>query len=341
MLSLLDLALPVVGAPMAGGPTTPALAAAVSRAGGLGFLAAGYLSAERVAEHIADTRSLTTGPVGVNLFVPHRCVATDEELADYRHALIPLAERFGVEPGHSYPDDDAWQAKLEVVADSRPEVVSFTFGCPPEPVLTRLRDLGIMTMVTVTSRAEADTAVAAGAGSLVAQGPEAGGHRSVFAPDQRPPQIPLGDLLAELAGVGVPVVAAGGIGDAAAVARVLGGGAVAAQVGTALLLSDEAATRPVHRTALRDKGFTDTAVTACFTGRYARGLVNTFVTDYDAIAPLGYPQVHQITGPIRAAAVAAGDPQSTSLWAGTSWRTTRSGPAAEIVSDLAGGAAFR
>ncbi len=326
---------------MAGGPTTPALAAAVCQAGGLGFLAAGYLSADRFAEEIAQARSLTTGPLGVNLFVPQRCAATAGELDDYRRALIPLAARFGVEPGHSRPDDDAWQAKLEVVADSRPEVASFTFGCPPAPVLNRLCDLGILTMVTVTSRAEADTAVAAGAGALVAQGPEAGGHRSVFAPDQRPPQLPLDDLLAELAGVGVPVVAAGGIGDAAALARVLGGGAVAAQVGTALLLSDEAGTRPVHREALCDKRFTDTAVTACFTGRYARSLVNEFVVDYDAIAPLGYPQVHQITGPIRAAAVAAGDPQSTSLWAGTSWRTVRSGPAAEIVSDLAGGAALR
>lgn len=338
MLSLLDLAVPVIGAPMAGGPTTPRLAAAVSEAGGLGFLAAGYLSAERFAEHIAEARSLTAGPLGVNLFVPQGCVATTAELDGYRRALTPLAERFGVQPGEPYPDDDAWQAKLEVVANSRPDVASFTFGCPSPQVLSRLGDLGILTMVTVTSRAEARTAVGAGAGALVAQGWEAGGHRSVFAPDQRPPQNSLDSLLAEVAGLGVPVVGAGGVGDAAAVARVLAGGAVAVQVGTALLLSDEAATRPLHRDALRDGRFTDTVVTRCFTGRYARSLVNDFVVEYDAVAPLGYPQVHQITGPIRSAAVAAGDPQYTSLWAGTSWRTTRGGPAAEVVAALARGA---
>ncbi len=338
MLSLRDLAAPVIGAPMAGGPTTPRLAAAVSEADGLGFLAAGYLSADRVAEEIVRTRALTAGPVGVNLFVPQRCAATAADLADYRRALAPVAQRFGVQAGEPYSDDDAWQAKLEVVADSRPEVVSFTFGCPSARVLARLRGLGILTLVTITSRAEAELAVTAGAGALVAQGPEAGGHRSVFAPDRRPPEEALEDLLADIAGVGVPVVAAGGIADAAAVARVLDVGAVAAQVGTALLLSDEAGTRPVHRNALRDKRFSDTVVTACFTGRYARSLVNDFVAGYHAIAPLGYPQVHQITGPIRTAAGAAGDPQFTSLWAGTSWRGTRGGPVGDIVAALASGA---
>ena len=338
MLNLLDLDVPVIGAPMAGGPTTPQLVAAVCRAGGLGFLAAGYLTAERLAEDIAAARSLTAAPLGVNLFVPQRCTATSAELEEYRRALTGLAVRFGVEPGRPHPDDDGWQAKLDVVADSRPEAVSFTFGCPPPDVLTELRQLGILTMVTVTGRAEAELAVAAGAAVLVVQGPEAGGHRSVFLPESRPSGLPLDALLAQTAGVGVPVVAAGGIGDAAAVRRVLDSGAVSAQVGTALLLSDEAATRPVHRDALRDKRFGATVVTPCFTGRYARSLVNDFTTRFDAIAPLGYPQVHQITAPIRSAAVAAGDPQHTSLWAGQSWRTIRGGPAADIVAELAGGA---
>lgn len=336
MLNLLDLAVPVIGAPMAGGPGTPRLAAAVSGAGGLGFLAAGYLTPERFAEEIGAARTLNRGPLGVNLFVPQPCSASAADLDGYRRALAPLAARFGVEPGHPHPDDDGWAAKLEVVADLRPDAASFTFGCPPAGVLGRLRDLGILTMVTVTGRREAEFAVAAGAGVLVVQGPEAGGHRSVFAPDVRPADSPLEVLLAELTGLGVPVVAAGGIGDAAAVRRVRDAGAVAAQVGTALLLSDEAGTRPVHREALRDKRFGETIVTACFTGRYARSLANDFAVRYDGVAPLGYPQVHQITGPIRAAAVAAGDPQHTSLWAGTAWRGVGAGPAAGIVADLAG-----
>jgi nitronate monooxygenase len=108
-------------------------------------------------------------------------------------------------------------------------------------------------------------------------------------------------------------------------------------VGTALLLSDEAGTNPVHRQALSDPRFTETVVTACFTGRYARSLANDFSARYDALAPLGYPQVNQITGPIRAASLAAGDPHATSLWAGTAWQGTTAGPAAQIVAALVGG----
>lgn len=336
MLDLRDLAVPIVGAPMAGGPTTPALAAAVTNAGGLGFLAAGYLTAATLADTIAAARAMTGGPLGVNLFVPQPCTASAEELDAYRHALAPLADQFGVEAGVGRPDDDSWQAKLEVVDDTAPEAVSFTFGCPSAEVLERLRARRVLTVVTVTSSTEAEYAVAAGAGALVVQGPEAGGHRSVFAPDERPGEVPLRGLLAQTAGLPVPVVGAGGIGDAAAVRDVLEGGAVAAQVGTALLLCDEAGTSAVHRAALRDPQFTETVVTACFTGRYARSLANGFSVRYDALAPLGYPQVHQITGPIRAAASAAGDPNATSLWAGTSWRGIRAGSAADVVAVLSG-----
>ncbi len=336
MFDLGDLRVPIIGAPMAGGPSTPALAAAVSNSGGLGFLAAGYRTSELFAEDIAATRLLTDGPIGVNLFVPQPCRATAEQLEDYRTALLPLAHRYGAEPGQFRPDDDGWQVKLDVVAELAPDVASFTFGCPSAEDLARLRDRGVLTIVTVTSRDEADHAVAAGAAGVVAQGPEAGGHRGVFAPDQRPPEVPLDGLLAEMSGLSVPVIAAGGIADAAAVRRVITAGAVAAQVGTTLLLSDEAGTNPVHRRALRDEQFTTTAVTNCFTGRYARSLANEFCSQYGTLAPLGYPQVHQITGPIRAAGLAAGDPHVVSLWAGTGWGTVRGGPAGDIVAELAG-----
>lgn len=334
--SLRDLATPILGAPMAGGTSTPALAAAVSNCGGLGFLPAGYLTAERFVADIASARSLTSGPLGVNLFVPQPCVARDHELDAYRESLLPVARRYGVEPGRPQPDDDHWHAKLEVVADVVPEVVSFTFGCPEPAVLARLRQRGVLTAVTVTSREEARVAIAAGADCLVVQGPEAGGHRSVFAADRQPPAQTLADLLAQTVERGMPVVAAGGLSDAAAVRDVLGRGALAAQVGTALLVCDEAGTNPVHRQALQDKNFTRTTVTRCFSGRYARSLANDFTALYSASAPPGYPQVNQITAPIRAAAVAAGDPHATSLWAGTQWRTTTTGPASDVVAMLVG-----
>jgi nitronate monooxygenase len=334
-LSLHDLRVPLVGAPMAGGPSTPALAAAVSNAGGLGFLAGGYVAPERLAEAIAAARSLTTGPIGVNLFVPQPCLAGDAELEGYRQLLWPLAEQYGVEPGRPHADDDGWQDKLDVVADLAPEAVSFTFGCPAPDVLARLRGRGVQTMVTVSSRDEAAVAVEAGTDALVVQGPEAGGHRSIFDPGAEPPTTPLIDLLAQTAGLGVPVVAAGGLGDAAAVRRARAAGAAAAQVGTALLLCDEAGTSEVYRRALRDDTFTDTVVTRAFSGRYARGLVNAFTEHYSALAPPGYPQVNQMTGPIRSAAAAAGDPQAVALWAGTAWRGIGSGPAADVVAALA------
>ncbi|MGB6887175.1 MAG: nitronate monooxygenase [Mycobacterium sp.] len=332
-----DLPISVVGAPMAGGPSTPALAAAVSNAGGLGSLPAGYLTAERFAEDIAAARSMTGGPIAVNLFVPQPCAAGAEEIDAYREQLVPLARRYGVEPGRPRPDDDHWQAKLDVVADTAPEAVSFTFGCPERAVLQWLRGRGVLTIVTVSSAAEAALAVAAGADALVVQGPAAGGHRSMFAPDRDAPTTPLLTLLDQVMDLGVPVVAAGGLGDATAVRYVLGAGAVAAQVGTALLLCDEAGTNDVHRRALRDKQFTDTMVTRAFSGRYARSLANAFTATYSEVAPPGYPQLNQITGPIRSASVAAGDPHAATLWAGSAWRDISGGPAADVVAALAAG----
>ena len=322
---------------MAGGPSTPALVAAVSNAGGLGFLAAGYVAPRHVAEMIAAARSLTSGPIGVNLFVPQPCLAGAEELDQYRELLAPLARHFCVEPGHPQPDDDGWQAKLDVGLDLGPEVVSFTFGCPAPAVLARLRGRGVLTIVTISSPEEAALAVDAGAHALVVQGPEAGGHRSIFDPGAEPPTAPLLTLLTRTSALGVPVVAAGGLGDGAAVRRVRAAGAVAAQVGTALLLCDEAGTSEVYRRALRDGRFTDTVVTRAFSGRYARSLANAFAERFSAVAPPGYPQVNQMTGPIRAAAGAAGDPQAVSLWAGTAWRGITAGPTADVVAALAAG----
>jgi nitronate monooxygenase len=335
-LRLQDLAVPILGAPMAGGPSTPALAAAVSDAGGLGFVAAGYLSADKFAETIAGARALTTAAIGVNIFVPQPSAATPGALARYRELLVPLAEHYGAEVPAPKPDDDGWQAKLDVVADLAPEVASFTFGCPTAEVLGRLSERGVLTAVTVTSLDEAGVAVAAGADALVVQGPEAGGHRGTFDPVALPGDDPLDMLLAAIvAAHEVPVIAAGGLAGGADVKRVLDSGAVAAQAGTAFLLADEAGTNGAHRAALTDESFTETVVTRAFSGRYARGLANDFTRRYDAVAPLGYPEVNQMTGPLRRAAVAAGDPHGTNLWAGTSWRRTIGGRAADIVAALA------
>jgi nitronate monooxygenase len=337
VLGFWDIAVPIVGAPMAGGPGTPALAAAVSNAGGLGFIPGGYLSAEQFADDIAAARAMTTGPLGVNLFVPQPSVADWIALDYYADELEGIAEHYQCEVGRpEFGDDDDWERKLEVVADVHPELVSFTFGVPPPDVIRRLSAQGLLVMVTVTSPYEAGVAVAAGADSLVVQGPGAGGHRGTFAPDMEPGTESLHELIDRIhrAHRDVPIIAAGGLGTAADVAGVLRRGAVAAQIGTALLLSDEAGTSQAHRTAMKNQLYGKTIVTRAFSGRYARSLENEFIRLLDNVAPLGYPEVNQMTLPIREAATEWEDPDAMALWAGTAFAEARPGPVADIIAGL-------
>lgn len=329
------LDVPVIIAPMAGGPSTPELAAAGSAAGGLGFLAGGYLTAQALAERITLARELTTGPLGANLFVPQPSAARTTAIHEYAIALAGESERYGVRLGEARFDDDQWSAKLEVMLDLRPEVVSFTFGLPEADELTRLRSAGISTVATVTTLADAQSAVARGVDAVAVQGPEAGGHRGTFDPVASPPTQPLEQLLrATTVALDVSVIAAGGLMTAVDVADVTVSGAVAAQMGTAFLLADEAGSTPVHRAALTSPEFVETVVTKCFSGRYARGLRNRFVDEHDAEAPFGYPEIHYLTGPVRAASVRAGDPHAANVWAGTGYRKARTGSVADIIASL-------
>jgi nitronate monooxygenase len=334
--SLTDLSVPILGAPMAGGPSTPQLAATVSNAGGLGFLAAGMLSAAQLAESIIATRGLTSSAIGVNLFVPQHPHGSAEQFSAFAAAISGTAAQYGVTPGKPFYDDDDWDAKLDVVCELRPDVVSFTFGLPNPGECRRLTQAGIFSLASVTSFDEAVLALECGVDGLVAQGPSAGGHRATFDQCVTPPTAPLESLLVDLiAGVDRPVVAAGGLSRASDVQRVRAIGAVAVQVGTALLLADEAGTNPVHRAALRDPQFDETVVTGVFTGRYARSLRNRFIDKHDNAATIGFPAVARITGPVLAAAVESGDPHGTSLWAGTAFKDVKTGSALDIVRELA------
>jgi nitronate monooxygenase len=335
--SLADLSVRVLGAPMAGGPSSPALAAAVSNAGGLGFLAAGMMSAEDLADAVLTARRLTSGPLGVNLFVPQPPVATAAQLSEFAGVLEKDAERYGVAIGEPWHEDDEWPAKLDVVCDLRPEVVSFTFGSPTAMQCRRLGGVGVTNVATVTTVREAMIALSSGVDALVAQGPKAGGHRATFDALAAPADDPLEDLVAALvACFDCPVVAAGGIANRSDVSRLRDVGAVAVQVGTALLLADEAGTNPVHRAALSDPQFTQTVVTRAFTGRYARALRNRFIDDHDAEAIPGFPEVAAMTAPLQAAAVKLGDPHGAGMWTGTSFGHAKRGRAADIVQELAG-----
>ncbi|MBX7433594.1 nitronate monooxygenase [Mycobacterium sp. Y57] len=332
---LRDLAARILIAPMAGGPSSPELAAAGTNAGGLGFVAGGYLSAAAFAERLQAAAGLTSGPIGANLFVPHPSAATPAAVERYAASLAAEAQRYRVALGQPRFSDDEWPAKLDVVLDLRPAVVSFTFGLPGADDRRRLAAAGITTVGTVTTPAEARAAAECGLDAVVVQGPAAGGHRGGFDPTASPPAEPLADLLAAVtATVDLPVVAAGGLMTAADVRRVRRRGAVAAQLGTAFLLADEAGSSAVHRAALVDPQFRETVVTKAFSGRYARGLRNRFIDEHDADAPLGYPEVHYLTSPLRAAAVRAGDPHGVAVWAGTGFRLAAAASAADIVANL-------
>jgi len=329
------LELPIVQAPLAGGPSTPALAAAVSDAGGLGFLAAGYKSADDVAADVAAVRAATGAPFGVNVFAPPGGAGDHDAVARYAATLIHEAERQGAILGDPRSDDDAFAAKLALLHDVKPAVASFTFGCPPAATIAALQDDGVAVWVTVTRPDEARQAAQAGADALVVQGAEAGGHRGSF-DDVGAGGTGIG-LLALLqlvrADTELPLIASGGIMTGSGIAAVLVAGAAAAQLGSALMLTPEAGTSAPHREALEREG--ETALTRAFSGRTARGIVNRFLREHDAGAPSAYPEVHHLTAPLRKAARKRGDGEAINLWAGQAHRLARAEPAGELVRRLA------
>ena len=322
--------IPIVGAPLAGGASTPELTAAVSDAGGLGFIAAGYKAVDEVRAEIEHVRIRTRRPFGVNIFFPTQLAADEPTVREYAMRLAGEAERYGVACGEASWSDDGWEGKLELVARERPAVVSFTFGCPDGAIVARLQGSEIAVWCTVTAPREARIAAAAGVDALVVQGAEAGGHQGSFDDTDAAPVGLLALLQLVHAATDLPLVAAGGIANGKGVAGVIAAGASAAQIGSCLMLTPEAGTSAPHRAAFAGNG--PTALTRAFSGRRARGIVNRFMRDHDAAAPKAYPQVHYLTAPLRAAARAAADADGINLWAGQAYPLAEAVPAAELVA---------
>jgi len=319
---------------MAGGPGTVELAAAVSATGGFAFLAGAYLAPDRLRDDIARMRSLAGGaPFGVNLFAPNPDEPGSAALVmEYAARLQPLAEKAGVALGSPIHDDDAFDAKVEVVLAERPALVSFSFAWPPADVVDRLRSAGIEVWVTLNEAGETAWADELGVDGIVAQGWEAGGHRGGPV-DTGHPQAPTGMLLRDIrAHTSLPVMAAGGVVDAPSLAELVDAGAHAVACGTAFLCADESGTAEVHRHELGRR--TDTVVTRAFSGRSARALVTSWTRLFTDVAPAAYPEVHHLTAPLRAHGKATGQPDLVHLWAGTGHAHARSASASEIVEQL-------
>jgi nitronate monooxygenase len=327
-----QLRIPIVQAPLAGGPSTPALAAAVSNAGALGFVAAGYKPPAAMSEDIAATRELTSESFGVNVFAVTPSEASPAALDAYAERVRSSTGHTGVEPGSPRSDDDDFDEKCDVLLADPVPLVSFTFGCPSPQLIDRLHHAGSEVWVTVTDVDEARAAADAGADALVAQGTEAGGHRAAF-DDSAGGEYGLLALLQLLsAATDLPLIASGGIANGRGVAAILCGGAAAAQLGSAFMRCPEAGTSAVHRDALARPG--RTAITRAFTGRKARGIVNRFLTEHSDEAPAAYPAIHHMTAPIRAEARKTGDAEVLNLWAGQAHELAEEIPAADLVRKL-------
>ena len=329
---------PVIAAPMSGGPTTPALVAAATSAGCFGFLAFGYLTPDAARDQLSQTRR-ACDTFGVNVFLPRDPAPDAAELAAYSRELASEAERYGLPAVGVAPvagsEQDWWREKVELLVQDPVAVVSFTFAIPDAATVASLQRAGSTVLATVTTPDEARQAEAAGVDGLVVQSAAAGGHSATTTPGAPSAQTDTPALVSEVrAGSALPIVATGGIVRSGQVQAVLAAGAQAAMVGTVLLRTPESAARPAHKAALADPARAETVVTRAFTGRPARGLRNRFTDEHSATAPIGYPAIHFLTAPIRAAAAARGDADGLNLWAGVGYREATERPAGEVLADL-------
>jgi len=337
LLQRLGIPLPIVQGPMTGSDTPP-LAAAVSQAGGLGMLGCGMRSPEAMAQAGAAVRAATDRPFGMNLFVLDTPAPDAATVQAAMARLAPLYAEFGLTPEAPARWCEDFAAQLEALIAARPAVASFTFGILDGAQVERLHGAGCVVIGTATTLAEALAWQEVGADAVCASGMEAGGHRGTF----------LGDFDASLVGtmalipqcvdaLRIPVIAAGGIMDGRGIAAAQALGAQAVQMGTAFLACAESGITPAQRAAMARAQGTDTRITRAYSGRPARGIVNTMMErlapDEAAIPP--YPIQNALTGALRRAAGAQGRADYLSLWAGQGVGAARAMPAGELVARLA------
>ena len=340
ILDLLGIELPIIQAPMAGA-TGSTMAIAVSNAGGLGSLPCAMLTPEQIRQEIATFSQASRGPLNLNFFC-HRPPATDGERAiRWKQALKPYYEEVGADFGATTPASNRApfdEAGCALVEDCKPAVVSFHFGLPAPELLARVKASGAKVLSSATTVEEARWLEAHGCDAIIAMGYEAGGHRGMFLSDDLTTQIGTLALVPQVAdAVKVPVIAAGGIGDARGVVAAFALGASAVQVGTAYLFCPEAKVSAAHRQALHSAQASDTALTNLFTGRPARGINTRIMRELGPMSPLApaFPLAGGALMPLRAISEPQGNSDFSNLWAGQALRLGQALPAAELTRQLA------
>ena len=318
-----------------------AMAIAVCQAGGLGSLPCAMLSLEALQSELSAIKAATDRPYNVNFFCHVPPPPNPAAEATWRATLHPYFDELGVDssaipagPGRAPFSHEA----ADVLETFKPAVVSFHFGLPAPDLLARVKSWGSSIMASATTLEEAVWLQAQGANAIIAQGWEAGGHRGIFLNDDLSTQMGTFALLPQIVkAVNVPVIAAGGIADAAGVAAAMALGAAGVQVGTAYLLCPQATTSALHRAALASPAAAHTAVTNIFTGRPARGIVNRAMRE---LGPLNaqvpaFPLPAPPMAALRTQAERAGKDDFTPLWAGQNVSGCKDVDAAEITRGLA------
>ena len=337
LLQRLGIALPIIQGPMTGSDT-PALAAVVSAAGGLGMLGCGMRSPAAMAEAAAAVRQQTDRPFGMNLFVQATPNPDEATVQAAMERLAPLYAELGLQPQRPTQWCEDFAAQFEALVALHPAVASFTFGILDAAQVARLHAAGCLVVGTATTVAEARAWAGVGADAVCASGTEAGGHRGTFLGDFTASQVGTLALVPQCVdAVDIPVIAAGGIMDGRGIAAAQALGAQAAQMGTAFLACPESGIGPAYRQALAQARDTDTRLTRVFSGRPARGIVNAMMealaAEEDRVP--AYPVQNALTGALRRAAAAQGRTSHLSLWAGQGVGAARPVPAARLMALLA------
>ncbi|WP_146647304.1 NAD(P)H-dependent flavin oxidoreductase [Labilithrix luteola] len=336
ILELFGIDLPIVQAPMAGA-TTPEMVIAVSEAGGLGSLPCALSTIDQATQAIATIRAKTSRPINLNFFCHSLPEPDPARMTAWREKLSPFYLELGLDPQAPFtasnraPFDEAFCGLVEA---QKPEVVSFHFGLPPEPLLARVKAAGAKVIASATTVAEARWLEARGCNAIIAMGFEAGGHRGNFLTHDMASQVGTMALVPQVVdAVKVPVIAAGGITDARGIVAAFALGASAVQLGTAYLFCPEAQVKPFHREALDHVHDDETAITNVFTGRPARGIVNRVMREVGPLSALA-PSFPLAGGPL-ASLVAKAPADFANMWSGQAASLGRKMPAGELTRKLA------